>query len=55
MRASLKLSRRTGASGGSPPPGYTVQWLADNGSTYTARETLEFAAALRLVACFTPV
>ena len=32
-----------------------VQWLADNGSAYTARETLEFATALGLVACFTPV
>jgi putative transposase len=29
--------------------------LADNGSAYTARETLEFAVALGLVACFTPV
>lgn len=35
-----------------PPP---VQWLADNGSAYAARETLEFAAALALVPCFTPV
>src|SRR5262245_50522022 len=34
---------------------HLVQWLADNGSTYAARETLEFAAALGLVACFTPV
>ena len=34
---------------------HPVQWLADNGSAYTARETLEFAAALGLVACFTPV
>lgn len=32
-----------------------VQWLADNGSAYTARETLDFAAALSLVPCFTPV
>ncbi len=33
-----------------------VQWLADNGSAYAARETLEFAAALApLVPCFTPV
>jgi transposase InsO family protein len=29
--------------------------LADNGSAHTARETLEFAAALGLIACFTPV
>ena len=34
---------------------YPVQWLADNGSAYTARETLDFAAALGLVPCFTPV
>lgn len=34
---------------------HPVQWLADNGSAYTARETLEFAIALGLVACFTPV
>jgi transposase InsO family protein len=32
-----------------------VQWLADNGSAYTARETLDFAAALGLLPCFTPV
>jgi transposase InsO family protein len=32
-----------------------VQWLADNGSAYTARETLDFAAALSLVPCFTLV
>ena len=34
---------------------FPVQWLADNGSAYTARETLDFAAALSLVPCFTPV
>jgi putative transposase len=32
-----------------------VQWLADNGSAYTAGETLDFATALNLVPCFTPV
>ncbi len=32
-----------------------VQWLADNGSAYTAGETVDFATALNLVACFTPV
>ena len=32
-----------------------MQWLADNGSAYTVRETLDFAAALALVPCFTPV
>lgn len=34
---------------------HPVQWLADNGSAYAARETLEFAAALCLMPCFTPV
>jgi putative transposase len=34
---------------------HPVQWLADNGSAYTARETIDFAAALLLVPCFTPV
>ena len=37
---------------GGPQP---VQWLADNGSAYTAAETIDFAAALNLIACFTPV
>ncbi len=32
-----------------------VQWLADNGSAYTAGETIDFAGTLNLVACFTPV
>ena len=32
-----------------------VQWLADNGPAYAARDTLDFAAALSLVPCFTPV
>lgn len=32
-----------------------VEWLSDNGSPYTARETIDFAAALGLVPCFTPV
>jgi len=32
-----------------------VQWLSDNGSAYVARDTLDFAAALSLMSCFTPV
>ena len=32
-----------------------VEWLTDNGSCYTAKETRDFAAALNLKACFTPV
>ncbi|MCA3357643.1 MAG: IS3 family transposase [Roseomonas sp.] len=34
---------------------FPVQWLTDNGSAYTATETTDFAAALNLVPCFTPV
>jgi len=37
------------------PAPHPVEWLSDNGSPYTARETLDFAAALGLVPCFTPV
>ena len=32
-----------------------VEWLSDNGSCYTARETITFAAALGIVSKFTPV
>jgi transposase InsO family protein len=32
-----------------------VEFLTDNGSAYTARETLEFAPRLNLIPCFTPV
>jgi transposase InsO family protein len=32
----------------------SIQWLADNGSPYTAKDTVDFATALNLVACFTP-
>jgi putative transposase len=40
---------------GAMPAPHPVEWLSDNGSPYTARETLDFAAALGLVPCFTPV
>jgi transposase InsO family protein len=33
---------------------FPVPWLADNGSAYTAAETNDFAAALKLVPCLTP-
>jgi putative transposase len=36
----------------SPAP---LEWLTDNGSAYTAKETRDFAVALNLIACFTPV
>ena len=45
------VERRFGAIKAPHP----VEWLSDNGSAYTARETLDFAAALALVPCFTPV
>jgi putative transposase len=34
---------------------YPVEWLADNGSCFTAHETVAFAHAIGLVPCFTPV
>lgn len=34
---------------------HAVEWLTDNGSAYTAKETRDFAVALNLVPCFTPV
>lgn len=32
-----------------------VQWRTDDGSAYATRDTLDFAIALSLVPCFTPV
>ena len=32
-----------------------IEWLSDNGSAYTAKETRDFAIALGLQPCFTPV
>ncbi len=34
---------------------HPVEHLSDNGSPYTAKETRDFAAALNLIPCFTPV
>jgi len=45
------VERRFGAVRAPQP----VQWLADNVSAYTAGATVDFAAALNLIACFTPV
>lgn len=45
------VERRFGTLRASAP----IEWLTDNGSPYTAKETRDFAAALNLVACFTPV
>jgi transposase InsO family protein len=34
---------------------HSVQWLANNGLPYTANDTVDFATALNLIACFTAV
>ena len=34
---------------------HPIEHLSDNGSAYTAKDTRDFAAALNLVPCFTPV
>lgn len=34
---------------------HPIEHLSDNGSPYTAKDTRDFAAALNLVSCFTPV
>lgn len=34
---------------------HKIEFLSDNGSCYTAKETRDFAAALNLRSCFTPV
>lgn len=34
---------------------HLIEWLSDNGSCYTARETVSFAAGVGLVSRFTPV
>jgi transposase InsO family protein len=47
----LAVERRFGTLA-TPQP---VEWLADNGSCFTAHETLAFAHAIGLVPCFTPV
>jgi transposase InsO family protein len=47
----LAVERRFG---GSATP-HAVEWLSDNGSAYTAHETLRLAHSLGLVPCFTPV
>lgn len=38
-----------------PCVSHPVEWLTDNGSCFTAHETVRFAAELGLRACFTPV
>ena len=45
------VEARFGAHRASTP----VEWLSDNGSPYTAKETRLFATQLNLVPCYTPV
>jgi putative transposase len=45
------VERRFGAVRAPHP----IEHLSDNGSPYTAKQTRDFAAALNLVPCFTPV
>ncbi len=47
----LSVERRFGAY----RTPFAIQWLADNGSGYTAKDTVDFAVALGLAPCFTPV
>lgn len=46
------VERRFGADVGNVP--HAIEWLSDNGSVYTAHETVEQAEALGLVVCTTP-
>jgi transposase InsO family protein len=48
----LECVEKRFGTGRAPSP---VQWLSDNGSCFTARETIEFAAWLGLESRFTPV
>jgi transposase InsO family protein len=54
MIRDMMLACVEGRFGGVRAP-HPVQWLADNGSSYTAKDTVNFATALNLVACFTPI
>jgi len=40
---------------GAPRTPHRIEWLSDNGSCFTARETVDFAAELGLESRFTPV
>lgn len=46
------VERRFGSVARTP---HAIEWLTDNGSAYTAHETVAHAQALGLVPCFTPV
>jgi putative transposase len=47
----LAVERRFDALRAAQP----IEWLADNGSCFTAHETIAFAHAIGLIPCFTPV
>lgn len=47
--------KKEGEGSGEFSPPQALQWLADNGSAYTAGEAIDSATTLNLVACFTPV
>jgi transposase InsO family protein len=46
------VERRFGSVTHAP---HAIEWLTDNGSAYTAHDTVAHAHALGLVPCFTPV
>jgi len=46
------VERRFGPAARLPHP---VEWLSDNGSCYTATETMSFAKDMGFISCFTPV
>jgi transposase InsO family protein len=46
------VERRFGPAAQLP---HAVEWLSDNGSCYTARETLAFAQDMGFISCFTPI
>jgi transposase InsO family protein len=46
------VERRFGTAARLPQ---AVEWLSDNGSCYTARETVAFARDMGFISCFTPV
>ncbi len=38
-----------------PKTGHWIEWLTDNGSCFTASDTLKFAREIGITSCFTPV
>jgi transposase InsO family protein len=54
MIRDMMLTCVTGRFGDVRAP-HPVRWSADNGSPYTAKDTIDLTTALNLLACFTPV